>query len=308
MANNIDGAISLFERTFYERAQRTDSVLINSGVCEFKAVGGAEVNEQSMGQINFQKTTGTNPDAIYQDWEIGNRKFSTDRFHVSLLIDNKIDDIEQLMSPDGELMRQAKAGFSRKIDEYGVRALLGPVNIAKAGLDSSNIISAAADGVVSIDATSGMSYAKLLSSQSNFLARDIMAEEASQSVFLGSQDEWEDLMNDDKFINSDYYANRMLLNQGKVSEVFGRTFHFLGGSMTGYTHPNPILEETIGGERKCISACKKSLAMQLTGMKTKYIDDVQGKADSRMIKITFYIGAMRREGKKVQLIRTACTA
>ena len=302
MADNLNTLLSTFEESFYQRAQQMESVLLKSGVCDYKALRSAEENIQSMDRVNLQKTEGTNPEKIYQTWGTNNRKMVSERFTISLAIDKKKDDLEQVISPDGELIKQAKFGVARLIDTYGARALLGSVDIAMAGRGSSNIITAAADGVLTVDATAGLSYAKILEARKNFIKNDVDAMDYNKSIFLGTQTEWGALMNEDKFINNDFINSRPV-ESGNVPNIFGSNFAFLGGSESGFTKENPILEET-SGTRKCIMACPKSLAIQLSGLKINVSEDPDKYADSRVITFLIYVGAMRLEGAKVQQITT----
>lgn len=295
--------IETFTSYFMEKAQQKKSKLLQTPVVKFFNMDSAELNIGGISKLDWQKTVGKNPDVIYTDFSTDNRKMKLDRFAVSVIMDNKEDNLQNYLSVTGPLMTQMVNGVQRLYDIYGMQALIGDVNIGKPGEGSSSIRNAATDGVRTVDATQGLTYAKIVEARQNFIKNELQPEDYGNAIIFMSQYEEGLLLKEDKFINNNYSQGRPM-NDGVLPRVLGFSYHTYAGSGTGSGNvlTNPVLPE-VSGVRNNIIACPESLAIAIKNFKIMQ-EPVPGKVDSTQITGVVYIGAMRLDGKKVQKLTT----
>lgn len=295
------GLSQIFTDNFTTLTQQTDSLFVNSGVATFLPSGGRTVNMARIGATELVTVTGRNPDKQYTDFATDNRQMTRDRQSRTFLIDEK-DDIDELIAdPTSELYKALEYAKNRSIDRFIASVAVGAVRIGRPDRDVTSL-SAANDGVLTIDASSGLTYEKIQEGVENFINNDVPMEKWSRAVLAITGTENTDLMGEIEFINNDY-STRMPVDNGAQTKTgtFNTTI-FAGSKSGGITVTNPILPE---GQtlRKCMLLCPESigLSMEINSLR---LEPAAGKVGSKELTIDFWIGAMRKEGVLVQQVNT----
>lgn len=295
------GALEMFEENFYELAQQTKSRLVNSGVFKFLTSKGKINNVPRMGRLELVKVDTRNPDKQFSDYAIDNRQFSKDRYTLTVVIDAKDDINELITDPTSDIINQLNQAKERQIDRVGVAAAVGNVLVG-APDQAPTIVSAAQDGVLTVDGTTGFNYNVVQKLTQNFINNDLEKMDFRGTMLAISGTENTQLMNEDRFINNDF-INGNPVETGYISNAGMYHVEMFAGSDTGGIQvPNPILPE---GEtiRQCVALAPMSVAVS---MELDRLDVMKSatKVNSYDITIDFWIGAMRMEGARVQIINT----
>lgn len=295
------GQKQLFSENFYALAQQTQSLLEGSGVVIPVEVKGKARNFSRIGSLELAEVSIRNPNLQIEDYSMDNRQMSFRRFTRTIRIDAKQDINELIADPQSILLRRLVEAKNRVADRIVIGGALGTVSTGSmdAALTST---SAASDGVITVDATAGLTYEKTLEITKNFINNDVPRDEVSRAVFCISGTEEEALRQEVEFISADYTSQRPV-DSVRLERVGPYMLAIFAGSDTGViTKSNPILTES-GTTRNCAVICPNSIAfgahVDLLGVK-----EAPGVVNSLDITIDFWIGAMRMEGIRVQQVNT----
>lgn len=304
MANIVTPAmLQTFEKAFHVAAQQKQTLLSGSGVVKYLPVEGKTNNYASMEAFELSKVEGQNPNKVYGDYTTSNRQMSKDRYTKTIYIDDK-DDINDLIAdPTSYLVQGLVYAKNRVIDTVIARAAAGNVLIGAPNA-APNSVTAANDGVLTVDATAGLDYADIQKVTENFINNNLPIEEIRGSLLAITGKENSALMSDEKFINNDY-MNGSTVNAGIVSKAgIYQTALFAGSVNGGIAVANPILAESEGDHtRSCLVLAPNSilLSMKVNDLR---IEPSYTKVGSKEVTIDFWIGSMRSEGKRVQILKT----
>jgi hypothetical protein len=291
------GALLTFKEAFYKLAQQTTSKLGSTSAVTYRDPKGKTFMTGRMGRIELTEVAGRNPDKNYIDYAIDNRQYTKRRFTSTLTIDAKHDINELLNDPTSDLVAQLVAAKERQIDRVISAAATGAVLVGKPdGTPSS--ISAATDGVITVDATAGLTYEKMLEVTQNYINNEV---EEMGAIVAVTGKEWTDLMGEDQFINNDY-VNKGAVENGIRKAGMYDLIRFAGSVTGGAQVANPYLPEATT-TRKCIVLAPQSIevAMEIGDLS---VTDNPNKVNSKDITIDLWLNAMRLEGAKVQVIST----
>jgi hypothetical protein len=297
------GARLNFQDSFFALAQQTDSQLVSSKAIKMAPSSGKTTNFARIGRIELDEVNTRNPDKQYGDYALDNRLFTKRRFTKTIQIDKKYDINELLADPTSDILQQLNNAKERVIDRVAIAAAVG--NVLVGGPDTTpSSISAATDGVVTIDGTGGFTYEIVQAITAQFINSDL-----PYSLFRGSTvcltgNENSDLMGEDQFINQDY----MIATPNDVAGVaqsLGKTYMvamFAGSSTGGGTVAQPVLPEG-ATTRSCVVLAPQSIlmAMEIGDMG---VEKSAQKVNSVDITIDLWINAMRTEGPRVIIVTT----
>ena len=295
------GARLNFQDSFYKLAQQTKSKLAMGRAIKFASSGGKTTNQARMGRIELTEVNTRNPDKQYGDYSLDNRQFSKRRFTKTITIDAKFDINELLKDPTSDILKQLNNAKERVIDRIAITAAIGPVLVGAPDTAPTSV-SAAADGVLTVTATSGVTIGTVESVTENFINNEVDYDVFSGAVMAFTGSENTDLMNEDKFINTRYIEGKPV--EKSVMDKAGayRIVLFAGSVNGGITVANPILPEGVS-TRSCVVLAPQSILM---AMELAMLDVQRSatKVNSWDITIDFWINAMRLEGVMVQIITT----
>jgi len=286
------GQLQQFRDNFYELAQQTQSRLVGAGVAMFMASDGATHNFARMGRLELKKVDGRNPDKQYEDYSIDNRQFTKDRYSLTITVDAKDDINELIADPRSNIIRQLNNSKERIMDRVIVNSVVGTVKVGAPDTTPTEV-TAANDGVVTVDASSGFTYEKYLEIRQNFINNDLDYSDFEGGVLAISGSEDTDLMGEIEFISSDYKETADKLRFKQV---------LFAGSDATVTALNPVLPEG-ATLRKCVVMAPEAVAvaMELGDLR---VEKSATKVNSYDITIDYWIGAMRTEGVKCQIVST----
>jgi hypothetical protein len=294
------GQLQKYRDTFYSLMEQTKSRLVGAGVAMFMTSEGKSHNFARIGGLELDQVDGRNPDKQFEDYSVDNRQFSKVRFTKTVQIDAKDDINELLANPTSDLLQKLSRAKERVIDRTIVDAAVGSV---KTGAPDAALttVTAAADGVITVDASSGLTYEKILEVTQTFTNNEFEYSDMQGSVICVSGSENTDLMGEIEFINNDY-INGKPVDAGFMDNAGLYKLVRFAGSDDSIIVKNPVLNEG-STLRKCVVLAPQSIAvaMELADLS---VEKSATKVNSRDITIDFWIGAMRTEGVKVQILST----
>ncbi len=299
---SIDQAARLnFMDSFYALAQQTKSKLVSTRALNFLPSKGKTNNLARIGRIELSEVNTRNPDKQYGDYATDNRLFTKRRFTKTIQIDKKFDINELLTDPTSDILTQLDNAKERTIDRVALAAAVGSVFVG--GPDTApSSITAATDGVITIDGTGGFTYEIVQAITQTFINNELQQDDFKGSTLCITGSENTDLMGEDQFINQDYIKSTIDL-AGVIKEAgVYQVAVFAGSSTGGGTIAQPYLPET-STQRTCVCLAPGalSMAMEIGDMS---VVPANGKVNSVDITIDLWINAMRNEGAKVVLVTT----
>jgi hypothetical protein len=178
-------------------------------------------------------------------------RWVTTKDHVSVEYVSEDDITEALLDPKGELAHRQVERFNRKLDIDSVNSMFGTTEI---GVNGGTFISAATDHVLTVTATGGLTYEKLLEIKEDLIDNEVI-NEGSVDLYMGiTGQEHTDLLEEIELTNA-------LYNSEKNAEK-GEIVHALGIELIrfGRNAPDPILPVASGVRT---SFCVTNKAMRL---------------------------------------------
>ena len=297
------GAKLNFIDSFHELAQQTKSRLVASNAITFLPSSGKTNNYARIGRIELTEVNTRNPDRQYGDYSLDNRQFTKRRFTKTIQVDAKYDINELLKDPTSDILKQLNSAKERVIDRIAISAAVGEVLVGSPD-ETPSKVTAANDGVLTVDGTAGVAYSVIQRVTENFINNDVAMESFMGSTICGTGSENSDLMAEEKFINNDYITSKPAGSSKDVAETANgyRVVLFAGSVSGGIQVVNPILPEDSGIRSNVVLAPKSiAMAMEIGDMS---VEKSPMKVNSWDITIDFWINAMRTEGVLVQIIRS----
>lgn len=293
------GAKLNFQESFHELAQQTKSKLVASKAVTFLPSSGKTNNMARIGRVELTEVNTRNPDKQFGDYNLDNRQFTKRRFTKTIQVDALYDINELLKDPTSDILKQLNNAKERVIDRIAVAAAVGDVLVGAPDATPS-AVTAANDGVLTVDGTAGFVYTVVQQITENFINNDVPMSQFAGSVICVTGSENTDLMAEDKFINNDYITGNIV--DGMTAEKAGgyRVELFAGSVNGGITVINPILPEG-ATNRQCVVLAPSSIAMAME-IGDMGVEKSGNKVNSWDITIDFWINAMRTEGVLVQIV------
>jgi len=297
---SIDQAALLnFRESFWELAQQTKSRLVNRGAISMMDPNGKTNNMSRIGRLELTEVDTRNPDKQYSDYALDNRQFTKRRFTRTVTIDALYDINELISDPTSPILSMLDSAKERVIDRVAVEAAVGSVLVG-APDSTPTTVTAATDGVKTVDGSAGVTYSVIQSITENFINNDVEMQDFMGSIIALTGAENTDLMNEEKFINSDYISGRPV-DEGYQKQAGMYSIVMYAGSVTGGTTVNsPVLPEG-ATLRECVVLAPNSIAMSMKIGRVE-VERSNLKVNSFDITIDLWINAMRTEGVLVQII------
>lgn len=294
-------ALEIFQDNFHELAQQTNSMLVNSSAINFLSSRGKTNHLARIGRLDLVEVGTRNPDKQFGDYNLDNRQFTKRRFTRTIQIDAKHDVNELLKDPTSDILKQLNSAKERVIDRIAIAAAVG--NVLTGAPDTApTTTSAAADGVITVDASAGLTYEKIQEITENFINNELLYSDFKGSMLAITGTENTDLMAEPEFISNDYISGRPV--EKGIMDMAGTygTVIFAGSKSGGITVTNPIIPEgpTL---RSCAVLAPGSVAMSMELARLD-VEKSATKVNSWDLTIDFWINAMRTEGARVQIVST----
>lgn len=250
-----------------------------------------------MGTIELDEINGRFQAVEFSEMEHWRRKITKRRFGATLAVD-RTNVEEMLTDPSGHYAEALALAAKRKFDRVVVEAMFADV---KTGEDFDNTVTASADGVLTVDATSGLTYEKLLEITENFIDNEVGNDDESFMFCMGiTGSEHTDLMSEVELTSGDY-SKEYVVDAGKVKKAVG--IHMVKFAANGAGGADPILPVT-SGVRTSFCMAEGAIAVGIARQWEIKYEPRNDMYDTDQIKITGVLGAVRTEGKLIQKVTT----
>lgn len=283
--------ITQFKDRLHVKAQQKESRL--QKVAMVLPISGDRFAYDGLGDVEARELTGRFNKSEVDDIEFFRRKITRRRFVVTLFVDDM--DVEGMLSnPQSTLTSQCTRAMARVKDRLIAEAALADV---QTGRDFETTVTASADGVLTVNATAGLTLAKLLEIQQNWIDGEVGNDEDLEKVLLITGDEHTTLLQISQLTSGDY-SRQFALEKGSIQYATGLRLIKFGASVR-----KPVLT-VAGGVRSCIAMVKDSVALGIAREIRVTVKDRPDYVDTTQIQVTGIFGAVRTEGKLVQKVTT----
>ena len=290
MVDSIDQALVIeFSDMVHKVAQQKTSRL--KPLAQIKQMSGDVFAYDGLGRVEAREVTGRNVAATFDDIEHNRRKITRNRFVVNLPIDAS-DVRGALMNPESNYADAIANAALRQYDRTIYNAAFAAV---LTGRDFETSVTAATDGVVTVDATAGLTYEKLLEINENFMNEDVGTEQQEDIFLTITGAEHTALMQEEELISSDF--NRaFVVESGRIKEAAGiKLVPFASGV------PSPIIPVS-GGQRALLAASSRGICLGISKEMSIKIQERNDLIETTQVQVVFEIGAVRTEGVLVQQV------
>ena len=292
MANEIDTAlITQFSDMVHVRAQQMKSRLrqhfairkMTGDVWAYDGIGIVDATEQNE---RIAPTT-------FNSVEWNRRKISRRRFVITLPLDSS-DVRAMLTNPQNDYSGVCIRAIERVFDRVGIQAALASVYT---GRDFSTTVTAATDGVVTVTATSGLTYEKMIEMRRRYINAEVGNDMPETYLLLCTGDEEAVLMQETALINS-LYTRQSVVDKGELRSAVGFELIKYGASVL-----YPMLGVS-SGVRSCIATTTRGLVYGMSLDLNLKIQERPDLIETTQVQAIIQLGAVRTEGVLVQKLTT----
>lgn len=246
----------------------------------------------SVGSVEARLVTGRNVAATFDDIDHTRRKISKARYVVNLPIDAS-DVRGSLLDPQSVYAKRCAEAIMRQWDRIIVTAAFADVYTGRNG---DTLVTAATDGVTTVDATAGLTYAKLLEVHENFIDDNVGLDmnESLLGTITGS--EHTALMQEAELTSGDFTRD-YAIEKGQLVRATGIDLIKFAAN-----DASPILPVS-GGVRDLLFAAKGAVIVGLSKDMTIKIQERNDLIETTQVQVIFELGAVREQGVKVQKVQ-----
>lgn len=237
-----------------------------------------------------QKTQG-------QDIVHGRRRLRMREFRCTIYLDNK-DEVSVLIDPERNYAAAVAKAMYRQFDRIVLEAMLADVYTGK---DMTTLVTAANDGVITVDATAGLTYDKLLEITQNFMDKEIGTEIEEDIYYAHTGEEHTDLMQETELTSGDF-TREYAIEKGKIVRAAGINLVAFGGKVS-----NPLLQVSGANVRSTIAWASGAVKVGLAKDAEVYVDIRPDLNRAKQVQAVLMMGAVRKEGARVQKVNTTRT-
>lgn len=256
-----------------------------------------DMTVETLDSLEAVEITSRHQKTVGQDIVHGRRRLRMREFRATIYLDKK-DELSVLIDPERNYAGAVAKAMYKQFDRITLEAALASVYT---GREMTTLISAATDGVLTVDATAGLTYEKLLEIEQNFMDREIGVDLEEDMYLAISGEEHTDLMQETELTSGDF-SREYVVEKGKIVRAAGIQLTHFGGKIN-----NPILQVSAGNVRSCVAWASDAIQVGLA--KEAEIETTR-RGDLNMTKqvqASMFLGAVRKEGSRVQLVNTTRT-
>jgi hypothetical protein len=217
-------------------------------------------------------------------------------FAVALGIDGK--DIDKMgRTPQPELVEACVNALSRRRDKIAYEAAFADVRVGKSAA-ATTLVTAANDGVITIDATGGFGLSTLKTIKRNFVDNAVATDVEVNTALTVDGKRIEALMGETALTSFDYNTEKPLV-KGSMATAYGM-------SLIPYASASqdPLLVAA-GGERQLLALAQEGIvfAKGVIGVRIERRSDMFNSPIQIVAEMA--VAALRTEGARVQKVRVA---
>ncbi len=287
--------LQLFNKNYERVAQQTESKFLKTPAVQHMDIKGIS-NLATIDSVELTEVTdeGSNPDKVYADMSIKNRKSVQRRFTKTYVYDSYDACVNLIKNPQSDLYQNLKDAFKRMTDRCVSDAAVAPVYIGKS-TEVGTLVSAEDDGVLTLDGKTAFDYENIISPAITMYSNNYI--DAEGVTLALSAVEEQSLRDDEKYMNS-LYSNANTVGKGKIENASG--FHVVkfAGTQNGVSEVElPILAENEGVRTNLFLAPNSiALAYELGRLDCSRSAT---KVNSWEVTIDVWIKTCRRQGARV---------
>jgi hypothetical protein len=291
MVQSIDQAlITEFSEMVHHVAQQKSSRL--KPYAMLKQMSGDVFAYDGLGRVEAREVFGRNVPATFDDITHNRRKISRRRFVVNLPVDSS-DVRGALLNPDSEYATACAAAMMRQFDRVIIDSAFANI---LTGRDFETTVTATADGVLTVDATAGLTYEKLLEIKQNFMDNEVGVEMDEKIFLTHTGDQFVDLMGEVELTSGDY-TRQFAVEGGSITKALGMDLIHFGAGVS-----NPLFP-SVSSERNLIAASSRAFCVGVSKEMSIKITERDDYIETHQVQVVMDIGAVRTEGALVQKVR-----
>lgn len=291
MGQSVDQAlVTQFSDMVHHKAQQMKSRL--RPYVEIKKMTGDAFAYESLDSIEAQELTSRLNKTVFNDIEHERRKLARRRFVVTLPIDGN-DYAAMLINPEKEYAQAIVSSMERVVDRVIIESAFRDVKI---GREFENTLTFANDGGLVVNATTGLTYEKLLEIKENFIDNEVGTNGPEKLFLTITGADHTDLMSEIELTSGDF-SRQYSIEKGMMTSALGMDLVHFGANVKSPLFP------VVSAERQLIAASTRGLCLGISKdidlkilPRTDYVDVMQ-------VQATFSLGCVRTEGKHVQRVR-----
>lgn len=242
-----------------------------------------------IGEVDAVEVIGRNAPVVFSDVEHKRRLIRRRRFMVALPIDAK-DVRGMLMNPESNYAKVVRMAMERVYDRIVFEAAFADV---LTGREYDQTLTFAQDGGLTVDATGGVTYDKLLEVNKNFVDNEVGNDMPVDKYLTLTGDEEEALMGEVELVSGDY-SRQMAVDKGELQRGAGIDFVKYGANAR-----NPMFPVS-GAQRQLLAGTKGGIFVGISKEISIQIQERTDLVETKQVVAIFELGAVRTEGKLLQ--------
>jgi hypothetical protein len=244
-----------------------------------------------LGTVEMRELSGRNPKVVFDDIEHLRRKISRKRFGLVLPID--ASDIRgSLLNPQNNYASAISKAAMRQYDRVIQAAAFADV---LTGRDFGTTVTYANDGGLTVDATAGLTYEKLLEIKQNFMDNDVGVDQGERIVIGHTGAEHTRLMRENELTSGDFSRN-FVVDKGTITQALGMDLVSFAANA-----PSPIIP-VASSQRQLIAMSDRAIALGISKEMSIKIQERNDYHETTQVLVEMEIGAVRTEGKLIQRV------
>jgi hypothetical protein len=244
-----------------------------------------------LGTVEMRELSGRNPKVTFDDIDHLRRKITRKRFALALPIDAS-DVRGSLLNPQNNYASAISKAALRQYDRVIQAAAFADV---LTGRDFGTTVTAATDGVLTVDATAGLTYEKLLEIKQNFMDNDVGVDQSERLVLGHTGAEHTRLMRENELTSGDFSRN-FVVDKGVITQAIGIDLVSFAANAA-----SPIIP-VASSQRQLIAMSDRAIALGISKEMSIKIQERNDFHETTQVIVEMEIGAVRTEGKLIQKV------
>lgn len=290
MVASIDNALTIeFSAMVHEAAQQQISRY--RPYVKVLQMSGDVWAYDGLGSVEMRELVGRNPKVTFDDIDHLRRKITRKRFGLVLPIDAS-DVRGALLNPQNNYASAISKAAMRQYDRVIQLAAFADV---LTGRDFGTTVTYANDGGLTVDATAGLTYEKLLEIKQNFMDNDVGVDAAERIVIGHTGKEHTSLMRENELTSGDFSRN-FVVEKGMITQALGMDLVSFAANAA-----SPIIP-VASSQRQLIAMSDRAIALGISKEMSIKIQERNDYHETTQVLVEMEIGAVRTEGKLIQKV------
>lgn len=290
MVASIDNALTIeFSAMVHEASQQ--SISRYRPYVKVLQMSGDVWAYDGLGTVEMRELSGRNTKVVFDDIDHLRRKITRKRFGLVLPIDAS-DVRGSLLNPQNNYAAAISKAAMRQYDRVIQAAAFADV---LTGRDFGTTVTFANDGGLTVDATAGLTYEKLLEIKQNFMDNDVGVDAAERIVIGHTGAEHTRLMRENELTSGDFSRN-FVVDKGVITQALGMDLVSFAANAT-----SPIIP-VASSQRQLIAMSDRAIALGISKEMSIKIQERNDYHETTQVLVEMEIGAVRTEGKLIQRV------